>query len=224
MSRSPTYGSSTHYSGKPGIEYFEWQDAEGEINGAITARTFRQFINQDDEILDFGCGGGHLLNSIAAKKKVGVEINPAALVSAREFCDEAYSTIEEVSSNSVDKVISNHALEHVPYPINALKEIYRVLRPGGSLILCIPIDDWRNQRKFDPKDINHHLHTWTPQLLGNTLTESGFEATSVKIQFLVHAWMPNYPRYWKSERLFDLLCRFYAIKKRRRQLLASVEK
>jgi SAM-dependent methyltransferase len=220
----PTYGSSTHYSGDSGDQYFEWQDAFGEVNGKITARTFVSFVQKDEVILDFGCGGVHLINSLHAKKKVGVEINPAALRSARKFCDEAYSTIEEVASHSIDKVISNHALEHVPYPINALREMYRVLKPGGALILCVPIDDWRNQQTYDPQDINHHLNTWTPQLIGNTLTESGFSSSSIKIKILTHAWIPNYPRYYRFERFFNLACFFYSIKNRRRQLLVIVKK
>ena len=220
----PTYGTSTHYSGDSGDQYFEWQDAYGEVNGEITARTFRSFVQPNDVILDFGCGGGHLLNSLRVKKKVGVEINPVALFSASKFCDEAYPTIEEVASNSIDKVISNHALEHVPYPINALREIHRVLKPGGILILCVPIDDWRNQQTYDTQDINHHLNTWTPQLIGNTLTESGFSSSSIKIKILTHAWIKNYSRYFKFQRVFNLACWFYAIRKKRRQLLVTVQK
>ena len=220
----PTYGTSTHYAGDSGDQYFEWQDAYGAVNGEITARTFRSFVQPHEVILDFRCGGGHLLNSLNAKKKVGVDINPAALSSARKFCDEAYSTIEEVASSSIDKVISNHALEHVPYPINALREMHRVLKPGGILILCVPIDDWRNQQTYNPQDINHHLNTWTPQLIGNTLTESGFSASAINIEILTHAWIPNYPRYFKFERAFNFACWLYSIRKKRRQLLVTAEK
>ena len=43
-----------------------------------------------------------------------------------------------VADSSLDFVIANHLLEHVPDPIGALKEWYRILRPGGTLFLALP--------------------------------------------------------------------------------------
>ncbi|CAN2169745.1 SmtA SAM-dependent methyltransferases [Candidatus Nanopelagicaceae bacterium] len=224
MPRDPVYGSSTHYSGDAGVEYFAWQDASGEINGKINSRKFKSFIVGDEVILDFGCGGGHLINSLSASEKIGVEINPIARESAARFCKIVHGSIEEVKSESIDVVISNHALEHVPYPIRALSEILRVLKPGGKLILCVPIDDWRTQRQYLTTDINHHLNTWTPQLLGNSLSEAGFDLAGARISIYTHAWFPHYLKYWKFEFIFDLICRFYSIKMRRRQIIAVVNK
>lgn len=42
--------------------------------------------------------------------------------------------------DSVDIVVTNHVLEHVPNPRTGLAEFFRVLRPGGHLILSIPFD------------------------------------------------------------------------------------
>jgi hypothetical protein len=83
-------------------------------------------------------------------------------------------------------IVSDHALEHVPFPIGALRELRGKLKPGGVLALVVPIDNWRHHRRYDPADQNHHLHTWTPQLLGNTLAEAGYEVVSVRAR--VHAW------------------------------------
>lgn len=41
--------------------------------------------------------------------------------------------------NSFDLVICNHMLEHVPADRDAMKELYRVLKPGGRAILQVPI-------------------------------------------------------------------------------------
>ena len=224
MAKQPTYGTSTHYMGDAGVEYFQWQDASGSINGEINARKFADYVQPTDVLLDFGCGGGHLIRALNANKKIGVEVNPIAMTSALKFCDEVYGTIEEVSDSSIDVVISNHAMEHVPYPILALKEIYRVLGPKGRAIICVPIDDWRTQRKFDPKDINHHLNTWTPQLFGNSLIEAGFKPGEFEITVLTHAWFPQYLKYWKYETLFNILCTLYSVRVKRRQLIVVVEK
>jgi hypothetical protein len=81
---------------------------------------------------------------------------------------------------------------------------------GGSLLLCVPIDNWRHQRHYDPHDINHHLHTWTPQLLGNTLVDAGYDALSIYARIFAlpgARTVAAYGRlpYW----LFRLVCYAY---------------
>lgn len=42
--------------------------------------------------------------------------------------------------NSFDFILCNHVLEHIPDDTKAMKELYRILRPGGTAILQIPQD------------------------------------------------------------------------------------
>ena len=46
----------------------------------------------------------------------------------------------DLPDNSYDIIICNHVLEHVDDYKAALKDVYRVLRPGGSFICSFPID------------------------------------------------------------------------------------
>ncbi|MDR1757664.1 MAG: class I SAM-dependent methyltransferase [Bacteroidales bacterium] len=57
-----------------------------------------------------------------------------------------------LADNSYDIVMSNHVLEHVENDIVAMKEIYRVLKPGGWAILQVPIDPDR-QTTYEDKNI-----------------------------------------------------------------------
>ena len=220
--RIPTYGSSLHYSGDSGAKYLAWQDTLGEVNGKINAKKFKNYDLSDCVVLDFGSGTGNLLNSIVAKKKIAVEINQDAheLIAKRGIT--AYSNIEVIPSATIDVVISNHALEHVPFHIQALREIKRTLKPGGLLLLVFPIDDWRNQKRYDSNDINHHLNTWTPLLLGNSLKEAGFAVEKHSIELINHAWFPGYHKLYRLPG-FDFACFIYAIVRRRRQLFATVK-
>jgi ubiquinone/menaquinone biosynthesis C-methylase UbiE len=69
---------------------------------------------------------------------------------------------------SADVVISNHALEHAVRQPIALR---RLLRPGGCLVLMLPINGCA--RSGDPTERHqHHLYTWTPLLFGNLLKEA----------------------------------------------------
>ena len=222
--KSDTYGTSLHYSGQSGDSYFEWQNQFGIRSGIINARKFQNFITGEDTILDFGCGGGHLLNAINAKNKIGVEINPVAIASARNYGFNIYESITDVKDASIDVAVSNHALEHVPYPISALREVYRVLKKDGRLVLCVPIDDWRNQRKFSPDDINHHLNTWTPQLLGNSLSEAGFDVSTSDIKIFVGAWFRGTKYLWRFRRLFEAISFVYGVIIKSRQIIVVVKK
>jgi SAM-dependent methyltransferase len=180
---------------------------------------FARFLRPEDAVIDFGCGGGWLLKELNTKFKLGVEPNPAARAQCEANGVRAVADIKLVTEKA-DVVVSNHCLEHVPYPIEALRQIKDVLKPGGKLILVVPIDDWRAQKTFNPDNIDHHLHTWTPRLLGNTLTEGGFKVESIAI--LTSAWPPKYMalRRILPRPLFDFCCWLTAILRHRRQLLA----
>jgi ubiquinone/menaquinone biosynthesis C-methylase UbiE len=114
-------------------------------------------LRPGDKLLDLGCGEGrhaiscHLLN---AGHVVGVDLSKNDLVTARtrlgEFGEtEAHAdtscTFVQASGlrlpfadHTFDKVICAEVLEHIPdYPA-MLKEIRRVLKPGGVLAASVP--------------------------------------------------------------------------------------
>jgi SAM-dependent methyltransferase len=223
---APKYGSSERYLGLSGEEYFAWQSAKQDVGGRIEARKFLPYVKLSDTVLDFGCGGGFTLSNIPCARRIGVEINPAARAVAQRKGLECYSELDAVPDQTADVVISNHALEHVPYPIAALREMVRVLKSSGLLVLVLPLDDWRTQPFYDSSDINHHLYTWTPLLIGNALSEGGFQADSIQVRVLTHAWFPGYDRAFRTlpAWLFDFGCRMYSALRKRRQLLALAHK
>lgn len=45
----------------------------------------------------------------------------------------------DMENNSYDAIVCNHVLEHIPDDTKAIKEIYRVLKPGGWAILQVPL-------------------------------------------------------------------------------------
>ena len=46
--------------------------------------------------------------------------------------------------NSFDWILCNHVLEHIPSDTKAMKELYRVLKPGGKALLQVPLDPKRD--------------------------------------------------------------------------------
>jgi len=214
------YGTSKHYEGKKAKSYFAYQNQNAAIGALLNKEKFINYIKLTDKVLDFGCGGGWLLSSISCSKKVGVEVN----LEAQEICKknkiDVRSSIEAIKECDFDVIISNHCLEHVPYPIQALLELRDKLRHEGMLVVVVPIDDWRNQKDYTGEDIDHHLHTWTPRLLANTLVEAGYEIE--RIDILTHAWIPYFPFFLKimPRFLFNFTCRVWSFLRRRRQIVA----
>ena len=62
--------------------------------------------------------------------------------------------------------------------------------------------------EYDPKDINYHLFSWSPQNLGNLFTEAGYIVEYSKAY--IHKWPPFHTRFAKlGWPFFNLLCRIY---------------
>jgi len=97
-------------------------------------------------VLDVGCGSGTIVKKLLAinKNVVGVDISEQFV----EFCRTKYpdgkfyrldaNNLKVFEDNSFDSIVCSEVLEHLDTPGNALKEFYRVLRRGGSLIVTTP--------------------------------------------------------------------------------------
>lgn len=205
------------YKDEPAQEYWRHQESIGRLGGKLNLFKFVDHVSPSDLLVDFGCGGGYLLENLHCKEKIGVEVNPHAVQVGQSKGLDIRPSLDEVTSDWATVVISNHALEHVIHPFLVLKGMLRVLVPGGKVVLVLPMDDWRNQRVADPRDPNGHLYTWTPQSIYNLLKEAGF--VDVEATILAHAWPPYVTRIADSPRLFKFLGRIHSIRKRMRQLV-----
>jgi ubiquinone/menaquinone biosynthesis C-methylase UbiE len=56
----------------------------------------------------------------------------------------------KIADNSFDVVFCNHVLEHVPDDLKAMREIYRVLKPGGMAIMQVPMNPDLKETFEDP--------------------------------------------------------------------------
>jgi len=194
---------STHYN----EEYFKWQQPMGEFGGWANQSKFAKYILTDDDVLDFGCGGGFLLRGMNCNKKVGVEVNPSASETAKKNGVEVYQSVEDIPDEYVDVIISDNALEHTLRPLDELTSLHRKLKHGGKVVFVVPCESI--SFNYKPNDINHHLYSWGPMCLGNLFTEAGFSLIESKPYR--HRWPPKYDLIAKlaGRRLFNLACHIY---------------
>lgn len=194
---------SNHYDDK----YFNWQASIGDFGGWANQSKFVEYISSNSRVLDFGCGGGALLKNMKCSKKVGVEVNPAAIEAAKKNGLEVFRSVDEIPDEYVDVIISNNALEHTLQPLKELQSLHKKLKAGGKIIFVVPCE--AVSYSYKPNDINHHLYSWSPMCIGNLFTEAGFLVIESKPY--IHKWPPRYQFIARvgGRRLFELACRIY---------------
>lgn len=224
---------SAHYLGERGEAYCEVQFTKRVEEGRLLqVDYFRPFCGEERVLLDFGCADGLFLTALPARRRVGVEANPAARQrcverSAETGCPvELYADLGHVREHTADVVISNHCLEHVPNPHQAIAEIGRTLVPGGVLALMVPFDDWRDGKheQWHPGDADNHIFTWTPLNLGNLVSDAGLHVEYCRL--VTSAWSPKilWIREWLGGAALRLACTALARTRRRRQVFCKASK
>ncbi|MEM6630823.1 MAG: class I SAM-dependent methyltransferase [Bacteroidota bacterium] len=188
--------------------YFKWQGKIGEFGGWANLDKFIDYIEEDFSIVDFGSGGGYLLNNIHCKEKIGIEINPTAIEKAEELGIKTVSSTDFIPDEYADLIISNNSLEHTTHPLEELRKLYKKLKVGGKMVFVVPCESISYD--YRPNDINYHLYSWSPMCLGNLFTEAGFNVLESKAY--KHKWPPNYEKIAKvfNRKIFNLTCKIYA--------------
>jgi SAM-dependent methyltransferase len=217
---------SARHQASPGRVYAQRQHELADTGATLDAWKFRAVTQPDETVIDFGCGSGALLDLLPGRRKIGVEVNPTARSHARQRGHETYASSGELTDAIADVVISNHALEHTLAPHAELAELHRALKPGGRLVMWLPLDDWRAQRSPSRGlDRDHHLYTWTPRLIANLLTEAGFRVGAARV--VTDAWPPRIAGAAQRHLppvMFRGLCYLAAVALRRRQLHVTARK
>ena len=199
-----------HYSD----DYFKWQSQIGVFGGIANRKKFEEYIKPSDFVVDFGVGGGYLIEGINCAKKIGIEIKPSARAAAEARGLTMYENFNQIEDSTVDVVISNHALEHTDAPLEILRQIHRVLKKNGKVIFVVPCEAVSLQ--YVETDTNFHLYTWSPMNLGNLFRRAGFDVVESKPY--MHKWPPSNFRTiqkyigWTG---FHFICRIYSHLSRR---------
>lgn len=175
---------SNHYSSVYYDESYRGRDNLNEAFG-YRFRMLDKYMPNPGKILEIGAASGDFLSMLKNRgyEVYGVELSKRASVRAKEnygidlFCgilNDAHFV-----SGFFDYVVMYHVLEHIPNPKEILREIHRILKPGGILLIEIP-----DPKSFDAKmsrrlllsilDCPHHIYAFPQKFLKNIAVQYGF--------------------------------------------------
>lgn len=187
------------------------------------------YLPDQPRMLDVGCSIGATVRAAAGLgwRASGVDISRAAV----EFCCQDGLDCHAIggcelpfADETFDLVTNWHVIEHVPDVRATLREWYRVLKPGGVLMIETPASNFRKVRqlgaaykKFFPPD---HLYTFNRRNLTGILEDEGYQMlpnrligswTTLAPHLTAYAWLyRGYREFWRSLqrcKSFEVICR-----------------
>lgn len=141
------------------------------------------------EVLDIGCGSGFRWSNFPPGCiPVGIELSPALAVRARTRLGDSGGRVLEAdgltglrqsADGSAAAAIAISYFEHEVRPVEVARELYRVLRPGGIVIVKVPnYDSWNRKLRgarwcgFRYPD---HVNYYTPGSLKALFANNGYD-------------------------------------------------
>ncbi len=182
---------------------------------------------QDGRALDVGCGSGKFVRTLnqLGWQAHGLDFSEqAARVGQEAGLDIRRGTIEEAGyeSGSFDLVTARHVIEHIPDPVQWLKDLHQVLKPGGILSLRTPnaaalARPWFGRNWF-PDEVPRHLVLYNPKNLDLLLSSQGFQKQVMRTyttqKFFLNSWdyrIGNRGRPSRKRPLHRALARLYVL-------------
>jgi SAM-dependent methyltransferase len=170
-------------------EHYEVEDRHWWFRGrwaVVEALLSRVELPAEPQIFDAGCGtGGNLARYARIGEATGVDPSPEAV----GFCHErGFSTVQRARLESIpfpdasfDLVAATDVLEHIEAEHEALCELRRVAKPGGTLLLTVPAYMWM----WTEEDDNlHHKRRYTKGRLRKAVEGAG--------------WQPKFATYFNT--------------------------
>lgn len=158
-------------------------------------RRIKKYLQNCDVVVDAGCGHSALLlrwilKNFNVKKGVGLDISfVEGLINKNlNLVKSDFSNPLPLDNNLADYIISTAVVEHLSDPLLHMKEIERVLKPGGKLLLTTPSKLAKPLLEFmafnlgviDRDEIADHKQYFSIAELKNALIQCGFHIEDIE--------------------------------------------
>jgi 2-polyprenyl-3-methyl-5-hydroxy-6-metoxy-1,4-benzoquinol methylase len=117
-----------------------------------------KLIRPHTRVMDLGCGNGVFLGRLDKEREgmelMGVDISTVAIVQLKKFygIDGIVSRLPEIpypiQPDYYDYVTILDTLEHIPDEREAMNNAFRILKPGGIIIIAVPEDHSEDYKEY----------------------------------------------------------------------------
>ncbi|HEV3026209.1 MAG TPA: class I SAM-dependent methyltransferase [Planctomycetota bacterium] len=181
------------------------REAKARLWKILVESFFQKYVKLDASVLDLGCGFGEFLNHVRCARRVGVDLNPEAtryLAKGVEFLPGDVCQPTLLPDASIDLVFSSNLMEHLPSKESAeqmLREVWRVLKPGGQVVLIGPNLRFLTGEYWDFWD---HRLPITDRSLAEVLGSLDFSVVERRARFLPYTTRSALPQAGWLVRLY----------------------
>jgi SAM-dependent methyltransferase len=164
------------------------------IRRSILAALHDLLVDGKGSLLDIGCGKmpykKFILDNSEVTEYVGLDIENALIYDANIKPDFTWDGVKMPFEDSRFEIaIATEVLEHCPYPEVVLKEVQRVLKPGGVFFFTVPF-------LWNLHEVPNDQYRYTPFALERYLKTSGFTDIDVKAMGGWHAALAQILGLW----------------------------
>lgn len=178
----------------------------------LTVDFDRLGLEPGDRVLDMGCGAGrHAFEMYKRGADVmAFDQDPDELAIVREWFSAMKDEVPEgaeadakegdalalpFGNGEFDRIVAAEVLEHIPADIQAIDELVRVLRPGGTLAVSVPrwfpeVINWKLSADYHNAP-GGHIRIYTREELAGKVTSAGLELTGYDYVHGLHS-----PYWW----------------------------
>lgn len=152
----------------------------------------KKHITPNSVVCDIGCGAkGSFLKAISGNIAQGIGIDKRVdnyNNSKLRFINNDLGTSLPLESSTIDYATIIAVIEHVDHPQEILKEIYRILKPGGKIILTTPSPSSKavleilafKLHLISKELIEEHKYYFNKAELQKSLDDIGFKSINIK--------------------------------------------
>jgi 2-polyprenyl-3-methyl-5-hydroxy-6-metoxy-1,4-benzoquinol methylase len=208
------------------IDIHEYRVEAAERSGGYSKNSIYNMIEQvlaaeglRGKILDYGAGVGSLTRRLLELKRfdlvAGADImkGPADLASTAEWIEQDLNSPLPDHNEAFDVVVAAEVIEHLENPRFMMREIFRILRPGGVTLVTTPNNEsWRSllalvvrghYASFSDAGYPAHITALLRKDLSRIMQEAGF--ASPKFYFSGQGGIPGKPTVTWQQPTFGLL-------------------